>query len=86
MIYIINNYYLNCILSIETVKATTTCHSQQVAVLECSLSYHQCRIVANLFLYRFYIDKFTFLKETTTVELFFLNAKSLVYKVSMQRR
>uniref|UniRef100_A0A674MK49 FERM domain containing 4B n=1 Tax=Takifugu rubripes TaxID=31033 RepID=A0A674MK49_TAKRU len=35
------------------------------------------------FLVRFYIDKFTFLKETTTVELFFLNAKSLVYKVSL---
>ncbi|TWW61513.1 FERM domain-containing protein 4B isoform X2 [Takifugu flavidus] len=36
------------------------------------------------FLVRFYIDKFTFLKETTTVELFFLNAKSLVYKETIE--
>nr|XP_020489449.1 FERM domain-containing protein 4B isoform X2 [Labrus bergylta] len=31
------------------------------------------------FLVRFYIEKITFLKENTTVELFFLNAKSLVF-------
>ncbi|CAF96928.1 unnamed protein product [Tetraodon nigroviridis] len=36
------------------------------------------------FLVRFYIDKFTFLKESTTVELFFLNAKSLVYKETIE--
>lgn len=34
-------------------------------------------------LYRFYIEKITFLKENTTVELFFLNAKSLVFNVSV---
>uniref|UniRef100_A0A3B4X6A8 FERM domain containing 4B n=1 Tax=Seriola lalandi dorsalis TaxID=1841481 RepID=A0A3B4X6A8_SERLL len=35
------------------------------------------------FLVRFYIEKITFLKENTTVELFFLNAKSLVFNVSV---
>uniref|UniRef100_A0A3Q2XU77 FERM domain containing 4B n=1 Tax=Hippocampus comes TaxID=109280 RepID=A0A3Q2XU77_HIPCM len=34
------------------------------------------------FFVRFYIEKITFLKENTTVELFFLNAKSLVFNVS----
>uniref|UniRef100_A0A3P8U3A2 FERM domain containing 4B n=1 Tax=Amphiprion percula TaxID=161767 RepID=A0A3P8U3A2_AMPPE len=34
------------------------------------------------FLVRFYIERITFLKENTTVELFFLNAKSLVFNVS----
>lgn len=34
-------------------------------------------------LHRFYIEKITYLKENTTVELFFLNAKSLVFNVSM---
>uniref|UniRef100_A0A3Q1BY41 FERM domain-containing protein n=1 Tax=Amphiprion ocellaris TaxID=80972 RepID=A0A3Q1BY41_AMPOC len=32
------------------------------------------------FLVRFYIERITFLKENTTVELFFLNAKSLVHQ------
>uniref|UniRef100_A0A4W6G0F5 FERM domain containing 4B n=1 Tax=Lates calcarifer TaxID=8187 RepID=A0A4W6G0F5_LATCA len=35
------------------------------------------------FLVRFYIERITFLKENTTVELFFLNAKSLVFNVSV---
>lgn len=30
---------------------------------------------------RFYIESISFLKDKTTVELFFLNAKSCVYKV-----
>lgn len=34
--------------------------------------------------HRFYIEKITYLKENTTVELFFLNAKSLVFNVSIQ--
>uniref|UniRef100_A0A673C362 FERM domain-containing protein 4B-like n=1 Tax=Sphaeramia orbicularis TaxID=375764 RepID=A0A673C362_9TELE len=34
------------------------------------------------FLVRFYIEKITYLKENTTVELFFMNAKSLVFNVS----
>lgn len=34
-------------------------------------------------LHRFYIEKITFLKDNTTVELFFLNAKSLVFNVSI---
>ena len=33
-------------------------------------------------IHRFYIEKISFLKENTTVELFFLNAKSAVYNVS----
>lgn len=33
--------------------------------------------------HRFYIEKITFLKENTTVELFFLNAKALVFNVSI---
>uniref|UniRef100_A0A672I218 FERM domain containing 4Ba n=1 Tax=Salarias fasciatus TaxID=181472 RepID=A0A672I218_SALFA len=37
------------------------------------------------FLVRFYIEKITFLKENTTVELFFLNAKSLVFNVSAKQ-
>ncbi|XP_047439151.1 FERM domain-containing protein 4B isoform X3 [Mugil cephalus] len=36
------------------------------------------------FLVRFYIEKITFLKENTTVELFFLNAKSLVYNETIE--
>lgn len=67
---------------IKTFQTAATHCDQQVAVLGCSLN-DQYSGVDNLFLYRFYIDKFTFLKESTTVELFFLNAKSLVYKVSM---
>lgn len=59
-----------------------TYQDQQVAVWGCSLN-DRYSDVDDLFLHRFYIDKFTFLKETTTVELFFLNAKSLVYKVSV---
>uniref|UniRef100_A0A8C5HWT7 FERM domain-containing protein 4B-like n=1 Tax=Gouania willdenowi TaxID=441366 RepID=A0A8C5HWT7_GOUWI len=35
------------------------------------------------FLVRFYIEKITFLKDNQTVELFFLNAKSLVFNVSV---
>uniref|UniRef100_A0A3P8QT87 FERM domain-containing protein n=1 Tax=Astatotilapia calliptera TaxID=8154 RepID=A0A3P8QT87_ASTCA len=35
------------------------------------------------FLVRFYIEKITLLKDNTTVELFFLNAKSLVFNVSV---
>ncbi|XP_018589653.1 FERM domain-containing protein 4B isoform X4 [Scleropages formosus] len=35
--------------------------------------------IALKFLVRFYIESITFLKENTTVELFFLNAKTLVY-------
>lgn len=37
-----------------------------------------------LHIYRFYIENITFLKDTTTVELFFLNAKSCVFSVSGQ--
>ncbi|KAG8557107.1 hypothetical protein GDO81_018335 [Engystomops pustulosus] len=33
------------------------------------------------FVVRFYIESITFLKEITTVELFFLNAKACVFKV-----
>ncbi|XP_062251316.1 FERM domain-containing protein 4B isoform X4 [Platichthys flesus] len=36
------------------------------------------------FLVRFYIEKITFLKENTTVELFFLNAKSLVFNETIE--
>ncbi|KAM9799116.1 FERM domain-containing protein 4B isoform 1-T1 [Syngnathus typhle] len=36
------------------------------------------------FLVRFYIEKITFLKENTTVELFFLNAKSLVFNEDIE--
>ncbi|XP_061639483.1 FERM domain-containing protein 4B-like isoform X1 [Phyllopteryx taeniolatus] len=36
------------------------------------------------FLVRFYIEKVTFLKENTTVELFFLNARSLVFNESIE--
>ncbi|KAM6927632.1 FERM domain-containing protein 4B [Xenentodon cancila] len=36
------------------------------------------------FLVRFYIEKVTFLKENTTVELFFLNAKSLVFNETIE--
>ncbi|XP_041835567.1 FERM domain-containing protein 4B isoform X2 [Melanotaenia boesemani] len=36
------------------------------------------------FLVRFYIEKITFLKESTTVELFFLNAKSLVFNETIE--
>ncbi|XP_062319404.1 FERM domain-containing protein 4B isoform X3 [Osmerus eperlanus] len=36
------------------------------------------------FLVRFYIEKISFLKENTTVELFFLNAKSSVYNETVE--
>ncbi|XP_054473200.1 LOW QUALITY PROTEIN: FERM domain-containing protein 4B [Anoplopoma fimbria] len=36
------------------------------------------------FLVRFYIEKITFLKDNTTVELFFLNAKSLVFNETIE--
>ncbi|XP_035760909.1 FERM domain-containing protein 4B isoform X1 [Neolamprologus brichardi] len=36
------------------------------------------------FLVRFYIEKITLLKENTTVELFFLNAKSLVFNETIE--
>ncbi|XP_037535067.1 FERM domain-containing protein 4B [Nematolebias whitei] len=36
------------------------------------------------FLVRFYVEKITFLKENTTVELFFLNAKSLVFNETIE--
>ncbi|KAM6980800.1 FERM domain-containing protein 4B [Aplochiton taeniatus] len=36
------------------------------------------------FLVRFYIEKITFLKENTTVELFFLNAKSSVFNETIE--
>ncbi|XP_038551403.1 FERM domain-containing protein 4B isoform X4 [Micropterus salmoides] len=36
------------------------------------------------FLVRFYIEKITFLKENPTVELFFLNAKSLVFNETIE--
>ncbi|KAM9813564.1 FERM domain-containing protein 4B [Neosynchiropus ocellatus] len=36
------------------------------------------------FLVRFYIEKIVYLKENTTVELFFLNAKSLVFSESIE--
>ncbi|XP_019735027.1 FERM domain-containing protein 4B isoform X1 [Hippocampus comes] len=36
------------------------------------------------FFVRFYIEKITFLKENTTVELFFLNAKSLVFNEGIE--
>ncbi|XP_036955764.1 FERM domain-containing protein 4B isoform X5 [Acanthopagrus latus] len=36
------------------------------------------------FLVRFYIERITFLKENTTVELFFLNAKSLVFNETIE--
>ncbi|KAM3877978.1 FERM domain-containing protein 4B [Diretmus argenteus] len=36
------------------------------------------------FLVRFYIEKVTFLKDNTTVELFFLNAKSSVYNETIE--
>ncbi|XP_077385833.1 FERM domain-containing protein 4B-like isoform X2 [Festucalex cinctus] len=36
------------------------------------------------FFVRFYIEKITFLKEITTVELFFLNAKSLVFNEAIE--
>lgn len=36
------------------------------------------------FLVRFYIEKITYLKENTTVELFFLNAKSLVFNETIE--
>lgn len=40
-------------------------------------------ITSCLFVFcRFYIEKITFLKDNTTVELFFLNAKSSVFNVS----
>ncbi|XP_034023348.1 FERM domain-containing protein 4B [Thalassophryne amazonica] len=36
------------------------------------------------FLVRFYIERITFLKENTTVELFFLNAKTLVFNETIE--
>ncbi|MEQ2295608.1 FERM domain-containing protein 4A [Ameca splendens] len=36
------------------------------------------------FLVRFYVEKITLLKENTTVELFFLNAKSLVFNETIE--
>ncbi|XP_033481349.2 FERM domain-containing protein 4B isoform X3 [Epinephelus lanceolatus] len=36
------------------------------------------------FLVRFYIEKITFLKDNTTVELFFMNAKSLVFNETIE--
>uniref|UniRef100_A0A671XBB3 FERM domain containing 4B n=1 Tax=Sparus aurata TaxID=8175 RepID=A0A671XBB3_SPAAU len=36
------------------------------------------------FLVRFYIERITFLKDNTTVELFFLNAKSLVFNETIE--
>ncbi|XP_029990415.1 FERM domain-containing protein 4B isoform X4 [Sphaeramia orbicularis] len=36
------------------------------------------------FLVRFYIEKITYLKENTTVELFFMNAKSLVFNETIE--
>lgn len=36
------------------------------------------------FLVRFYIERITYLKENNTVELFFLNAKSLVYNETIE--
>ncbi|XP_070701253.1 FERM domain-containing protein 4B [Pempheris klunzingeri] len=36
------------------------------------------------FLVRFYIEKITFLKENTTVELFFLNARALVFNETIE--
>lgn len=36
------------------------------------------------FLVRFYIERITYLKENTTVELFFLNAKSLVFNETIE--
>ncbi|XP_029006339.1 FERM domain-containing protein 4B isoform X2 [Betta splendens] len=36
------------------------------------------------FLVRFYIEKITYLKENTTVELFYLNAKSLVFNETIE--
>jgi hypothetical protein len=32
--------------------------------------------------YRFYIESISYLKDNATIELFFLNAKSCIYKVS----
>lgn len=77
------------------------CHSQQVAVMGHSFGpvvwlphcisihivtgkMHWCELCLQT-LHRFYIEKITFLKENTTVELFFLNAKSLVFNVSVFR-
>lgn len=36
-----------------------------------------------LMLYRFYVENITHLKDIITIELFFLNAKSAVYNVSI---
>lgn len=36
-----------------------------------------------IFFVRFYIESISFLKDKTTVELFFLNAKSCVHKVRL---
>ena len=33
-------------------------------------------------LYRFYIESISYLKDNATIELFFLNAKSCIYKAS----
>lgn len=40
-------------------------------------------VLTYTFLLRFYIEKITYLKDNATVELFFLNAKSLVSNVSV---
>lgn len=40
-------------------------------------------ITSALILYRFYVENITHLKDIITIELFFLNAKSAVYNVSI---
>lgn len=37
------------------------------------------------FLFRFYIESISYLKDNATIELFFLNAKSCIYKVRTLR-
>lgn len=45
----------------------------------CFLIYIKCFFV--IALYRFYIESISYLKDNATIELFFLNAKSCIYKV-----
>lgn len=58
-------------------------HSVKTGRGQCGDGAFTVTLFSLITLHRFYIEKITYLKENTTVELFFLNAKSLVFNVSV---
>lgn len=61
---------------------TMKCVNNAEALAKC-IDIYLLTLLTQTTLDRFYIEKITFLKDNTTVELFFLNAKSLVSNVSV---